>query len=78
MSPDHIRRRGGERGAGRTLACGTGAGAALVAAHRRSLTGRSATLTLDGGDLDIRWDADTDHVFMTGPVVLEGTGTITL
>ena len=34
--------------------------------------------TLDGGDLDIRWDADTDHVFMTGPVVLEGTGTSTL
>lgn len=78
LAPDHIRLRVWERGAGLTLACGTGACAALVAAHRRGLTGRSATLTLDGGDLDIRWDADSGHVFMTGPVELERTGILTL
>lgn len=78
QGPDHIRLRVWERGAGLTLACGTGACAALIAAHRRGLTHRSATLTLDGGDLDIRWDADTDHVFMTGPVAFEGTGAVTL
>lgn len=78
LAPDHIRLRVWERGAGLTLACGTGACAALVAAHRRGLTGRAATLTLDGGDLDIRWDAETDHVFMTGPVALDGTGTLDL
>lgn len=78
VSPDHIRLRVWERGAGLTLACGTGACAALVAAHRRGLTGRTATLTLDGGDLTIRWDEASDHVFMTGPVAFDGTGTVTL
>ncbi len=78
LAPDHIRLRVWERGAGLTQACGTGACAALVAAHRRGLTGRSATLALDGGDLTIRWDETTDHVFMTGPVALDGTGTVTL
>ncbi|MFW2341634.1 diaminopimelate epimerase [Brevundimonas sp.] len=78
LSPDLIRLRVWERGAGLTLACGTGACAALVAAHRRGLTGRSATLELDGGALDIRWDEAGGHVFMTGPVVFEGTGTVTL
>lgn len=78
LAPDRIRLRVWERGAGLTQACGTGACAALVAAHRRGLTGRSATLSLDGGDLDIRWDADSGHVFMTGPVELEGTGTLPL
>ena len=50
-----IRLRVWERGAGITLACGSGACAALVAAHRRGLTGRQATVVLDGGDLDIEW-----------------------
>src|SRR5207237_8529991 len=50
-----IRLRVWERGAGITRACGTGACAALVAAHRRGLTEREATVTLDGGMLDIRW-----------------------
>jgi diaminopimelate epimerase len=77
-APDHIRLRVWERGAGLTQACGTGACAALVAAHRRGLTGRTATLSLDGGDLTIRWDEATNHVFMTGPVAFDGTGTVTL
>ena len=53
-----IRLRVWERGAGITRACGSGACAALVAAHRRGLTGRRATVALDGGELDIVWRED--------------------
>jgi diaminopimelate epimerase len=62
-----IRLRVWERGAGITLACGSGACAALVAAHRRGLAGRRARVKLDGGILDIAWRED-GHVIMTGPV----------
>jgi len=71
---DRIRLRVWERGAGLTRACGTGACAALVAAYRRGLVGRAATVEMDGGDLAIEWRADTDHVLMTGPVEVEFTG----
>jgi len=71
---DHIRLRVWERGAGLTLACGTGACAALVATARRGLTARKATVIVDGGELIIDWDEATDHVFMTGPVEIERTG----
>ncbi len=64
---DRIRLRVFERGAGETKACGTGACAALVAAHRRGLTGRTATVQLNGGDLLIHW-RDDGHVLMTGTV----------
>lgn len=74
LSPDHIRLRVWERGAGLTLACGTGACAAMVAAARRGLTGRKAVVTVDGGQLTIEWDQATNHVFMTGPVQVEGAG----
>jgi diaminopimelate epimerase len=70
---DRIRMRVWERGAGITQACGTGACATLVAAARRGLTGRSATLLLDGGTLAIEWLPD-DHVLMTGPVAVAFTG----
>ena len=56
-----------ERGSGITLACGTGACAAAVAAIQNSWTERNVTVHLQGGDLDIRWERDTDSVFMTGP-----------
>ena len=56
-----------ERGTGETLACGTGACASLVAAVLTGRAERSATLKLLGGDLNIRWDEETGHVFMTGP-----------
>jgi diaminopimelate epimerase len=59
-----------ERGAGLTRACGSGACAAAVAAHRRGLTGRDVVVTLPGGDLAISWRAD-NHVVMTGPVAFE-------
>jgi diaminopimelate epimerase len=62
-----------ERGAGLTKACGSAACAALVAAARKKLTGRRATVTLPGGDLLIEW-RDDDHVLMTGPVELEWEG----
>ena len=56
-----------ERGSGITLACGTGACAAAVAAIRNSWTERNVTVHLQGGDLDICWERDTASVFMTGP-----------
>jgi diaminopimelate epimerase len=72
-APDAIRLRTWERGVGLTRACGTAACAALVCAARTKRTGRSATVTLPGGDLLIAWD-DRDHVWMTGPAELEFTG----
>ena len=70
---ERVRLRVWERGAGITRACGTGACAALVAAHRRGLTGRRATVALDGGELDILWREDGD-VMMTGPATLAYEG----
>ena len=70
---DRIRLRVWERGAGITHACGSGACAALVAAHRRGLAERHATVELDGGSLDIAWRQD-GHVMMTGPGVLSFEG----
>ena len=77
LNSEHIRLTVWERGAGLTLACGSGACAALVNAARRGLTGRAATVTLPGGDLHIEWRAD-GHVLMTGPVATAFTGTIDL
>ena len=76
LGPDRIRLRVWERGAGLTKACGTGACAALVAAARRGLTGRHAVIEADGGELEIDWDEASGHVFMTGPIEIEGTGTL--
>ncbi|MAF47853.1 MAG: diaminopimelate epimerase [Rhodospirillales bacterium] len=73
--PDLIRVRVWERGAGLTRACGTGACAVLVAAHRRGLSGRQAVVQLDGGALDIEWTAG-GNVEMTGPVATSFTGSI--
>jgi diaminopimelate epimerase len=70
---DRIRLRVWERGAGITRACGSGACAALVAAHRRGFSERRATIELDGGSLDIAWRQD-GHVMMTGPAVLSFEG----
>lgn len=70
-SPRSIRLRVWERGAGLTLACGTGACAALVALNRQGLVEREAEVEADGGILGVRWASD-DHVYLTGPVELEG------
>ncbi|MBK5719741.1 diaminopimelate epimerase [Dysgonomonas sp. Marseille-P4677] len=58
-----------ERGAGETLACGTGACAAAVAAILNNLCDRKITIHLLGGDLDIEWNKENNHVYMTGEAV---------
>ena len=70
-----IRLRVWERGAGLTLACGSGACAALVNAHRRGLTGRRATVAMDGGELLITWTQD-GRVLMRGPAETAFAGTL--
>jgi len=73
LAPDTLRMRVWERGAGVTLACGSGACATAVAAHLRGLTGRQVALVMDGGTLHVDWRAD--GVWLTGPVahVFDGT-----
>ena len=75
LSSSRIRLRVWERGAGLTMACGTGACAAAVAAIRRGLTGRKVAVVLDGGELDVEWKQD-GNVTMTGPVSISFTGTL--
>jgi len=67
LAPDHLVMRVWERGAGPTLACGTGACATLVACHCLGLVERRARVDLPGGPLQIHWDAETGHVIMDGP-----------
>jgi diaminopimelate epimerase len=73
-SPEHIRLRVWERGVGVTKACGTGACAALVAAHRQGRCGRKAEILVDGGSLEVEWRGSDDRVLMSGPVELEDVG----
>ena len=73
LSRRHIALRVWERGAGLTLACGTGACATAVAAMRRGLTDRAVTVTLPGGDLLIEWGVD-GGITMTGPATISFTG----
>ena len=75
MARDHLRLVVWERGAGLTLACGSGACAAMVNAHRRGLTGRAARISMPGGDLFMEWRQD-GHVLMTGPVATAFTGQV--
>lgn len=74
ISPTHIKMRVWERGAGETLACGTGACAALVASALNGLTKNEADVELAGGILHIKWDRSNNHVYMSGPAetVFEG------
>lgn len=76
LSDDVLKMRVWERGAGETLACGTGACASLVAAAMTGRCGREATLRLRGGDLAISWDLQTNHVMMTGPAAFVFDGEI--
>jgi diaminopimelate epimerase len=69
VARDHVRLRVWERGAGETLACGTGACAAVVAGIRRGLLDRDVRVTTRGGDLRIRWPRDDANVMMTGDAV---------
>lgn len=67
-----------ERGAGETLACGTGACAAVVAGIRRSLLDSPVRVTTRGGDLAIAWDGPGQSVMMSGPAVTVFTGEVEL
>jgi diaminopimelate epimerase len=75
LSPGRLRFRVWERGAGITIACGTGACAALVAARRRGLSAPKAEIVADGGVLEIDW-RDDGHVLMTGVVAVSFSGTL--
>lgn len=76
IRPDYLKMRVWERGAGITLACGTGACAALVAGVLNDRCDRQATLELPGGCLHIEWCEEDNHLYMTGSAVLvfEGQG----
>ncbi len=69
ISETEVRMRTWERGSGITLACGTGASAVCVAGALNGRTGRRVLAHLPGGDLDLDWDEESNHVFMTGPAV---------
>jgi diaminopimelate epimerase len=73
VGEDRLRLRVWERGAGITLACGSGACAAVVAASRRGLVQRKADVVLEGGTLTIEWLRD-GHVLMTGGIALAFKG----
>jgi len=77
LDSERIRMRVWERGAGETMACGTGASAAGVAASLKGYTGRRVNVMLTGGELLIEWNED-NHVYMTGPAVEVFEGSIEL
>jgi diaminopimelate epimerase len=77
-SDSSLRMRVWERGAGITLACGTGACAAVVAGNLRGLSARKAKVILDGGELAIEWRESDDHVLMTGPIRFSFAGEVNL
>jgi diaminopimelate epimerase len=73
LAPDELTVRVWERGSGETLACGTGAAAALVAANLAGRSAARATVHLPGGDLDVEWRPD-GHLILSGPVTEVFTG----
>jgi diaminopimelate epimerase len=78
IGENKLRMRVWERGAGITLACGTGACAAVVAAVRLGKTGRKVEVVLDGGSLFIEWRESDGHVIMTGPTAMPYRGHVDL
>ena len=69
VDKNHIKMRVWERGAGETLACGTGACASVVACVLNKLTENIVNVELLGGTLEIEWNREDNHVYMTGPAV---------
>ncbi|MBQ8975525.1 MAG: diaminopimelate epimerase, partial [Oscillospiraceae bacterium] len=67
VSPGILKMRVWERGTGETLACGTGACASLVAAVLGGVSGRKVKMLLLGGELELEWNEDDNHIYMTGP-----------
>jgi diaminopimelate epimerase len=78
ISPNEVRVRVFERGVGETIACGTGACAAVVAGRLRNLLHEQVTVHLPGGNLDIRWAGENQSVKMTGPATTVFHGQITI
>ena len=82
MSPTHLKMKVWERGAGPTLACGTGTCALVVAAIRAGKIPRpgkeGVRVTLPGGDLFIEWREENNKVYMSGPATLSFQGTAAL
>jgi diaminopimelate epimerase len=78
MDNKNIEMRVWERGAGETLACGTGACATAVASILNGFTEDEVTIHLLGGDLNIKWDKESGNVFMTGPAAVAFDGEINL
>ncbi|MFZ6845698.1 diaminopimelate epimerase [Undibacterium sp. RuTC16W] len=76
VSPQHIRLRVFERGAGETLACGTGACAAAVAGIRRGLLESPVRVSMQGGELSIAWQGEGQPVYLSGPAVTVFDGEI--
>ena len=75
INKDKIKALIWERGAGKTLACGSGACAVLVAAYKNGLSNETAEILLDGGSLNISWNINTNkHVIMSGPVSVSFLG----
>ncbi|CAI0471712.1 unnamed protein product [Linum tenue] len=77
-SPSHLKMRVWERGAGATLACGTGACATVVAAVLEGRAGRKCTVDLPGGPLEIEWREENNHIYMTGPAEVVFYGSVAL
>jgi diaminopimelate epimerase len=75
INENEMKMRIWERGAGITLACGTGACGTLVAAYINKKTGKKAKIELPGGILNIEW-AENNHVYMTGPAELVFSGEV--
>jgi len=75
LDEDTLKMRVWERGAGETLACGTGACATLVASSLNKVSKNSAKIKLSGGDLFVEWNKENNHVYKTGPCefVFDGT-----
>lgn len=78
VSPTLIEMRVWERGAGETLACGSGACAVAVAAVLNNQAGREVKVKLPGGVLEIEWNREDDHVYMTGEAATVFKGEIDL
>ncbi len=73
-----LRTRVWERGSGITMACGTGACATAVAAAKLGVSDRHSIIIMDGGELDITWSKNDNHVYMTGPAAFAFEGEIEL
>ncbi|MEL7354639.1 MAG: diaminopimelate epimerase [Cyanobacteria bacterium J06560_5] len=76
VRPDYLKMKVWERGAGPTLACGTGTCALVVAAVLNGQCDRKVTVELPGGNLEIEWNEQNNRVFMTGPATLVFAGDV--